>query len=246
MIRLNFWFSIVLLLDVICSSNKSCYSAYFGYSQLSNVVGIKTKRELLWSAGIPPASSSLFITFLVNSWERPHRTPSNVPNRFSQIGKCFVSCFAQRRQKPSLFFVRYSCCHCRPVRVWKVSFSVTQALPFMSCVVHVDLSCPPGTAEPPPPLPSPSTMITKIPRVCLDACWLSEVQWTVQIARGVENSFVTGTLLSAKARWSSVVAALSMWNCFFSQETWGFSPSTRPVERSGRSPDENRPTLSSL
>lgn len=67
--------------------------------------------------------------------------------------------------------------------------------------------------------PQPSTLNRKIPWVCLGACWLSEVQWTAQIAWGVENSFVTGTLLSAKARWSFTVAALSMWNCFFSQET---------------------------
>lgn len=55
----------------------------------------------------------------------------------------------------------------------------------------------------------------KIPWVFLGACWLSEVQWTAQIAWGVENSSVTGVLLSAKARWSFIVGALSMWNCFF-------------------------------
>lgn len=72
--------------------------------------------------------------------------------------------------------------------------------------------------------PQPSTLNRKIPWVCLGACWLSEVQWTAQIAWGVENSSVTGALLSAKARWSFTVAALSMWNCFFSQETQGFTP----------------------
>lgn len=66
--------------------------------------------------------------------------------------------------------------------------------------------------------PQPSTLNRTIPWVRLGACWLSGVQWTAQIAWGVENSFVTGTLLSAKARWSFTVAALSMWNCFFSQE----------------------------
>ncbi len=34
-----------------------------------------------------------------------------------------------------------------------------------------------------------------------------------------------GTLIS-KARWSFTVAALSMWNCFFSQETQGFAPTS--------------------
>lgn len=58
----------------------------------------------------------------------------------------------------------------------------------------------------------------------VSACWLYEVQWTVQIAWGVENSFVTRTLLSAKARWSFTMDTLSMWNCFFSQETHGFTP----------------------
>lgn len=58
----------------------------------------------------------------------------------------------------------------------------------------------------------------------VSACWLYEVQWTAQIAWGVENSFVTRTLLSAKARWSFTMDTLSMWNCFFSQETHGFAP----------------------
>lgn len=72
--------------------------------------------------------------------------------------------------------------------------------------------------------PQPSALNGMIPWVCLGACWLSEVQWTAQIAWGVENSSVTGVLLSAKARWSFTVAALSKWNCFFSQETRGFAP----------------------
>lgn len=89
-------------------------------------------------------------------------------------------------------------------------------------VVTIPTFCPPsasGSLSPPPWTPWS-------PWVRLGACWLSEVQWTAQIAWGVENSFVTGTLLSAKARWSFTVAALSMWNCFFSQETRGFAPTS--------------------
>lgn len=75
------------------------------------------------------------------------------------------------------------------------------------------------------PLARPSALSKMLPwALSVSACWLYEVQWTAQIARGVENSFVTRTLLSAKARWSSTMAALSMWNCFFSQETHGFAP----------------------
>lgn len=76
-----------------------------------------------------------------------------------------------------------------------------------------------------PTLARPSALSKMLPwALSVSACWLYEVQWTAQIAWGVENSFVTRTLLSAKARWSSTVATLSMWNCFFSQETHGFAP----------------------
>ena len=99
-------------------------------------------------------------------------------------------------------------------------------LPFQklcpSWSVTIQTFCPPSAVVP----SDLSTLNRKIPWVCLGACWLSEVQWTAQIAWGVENSFVNGALLSAKARWSFTVAALSMWNCFFSQETQGFAPTS--------------------
>lgn len=86
-----------------------------------------------------PGCSSLFIAFLGKSTWKAEQCPRSLLQNWKLLRQLLNSNTTETTfENSTRFFIRYLYRHCRPVRVWKVSLSVTQPLPFMSCV-HADL-----------------------------------------------------------------------------------------------------------
>lgn len=82
--------------------------------------------------------------------------------------------------------------------------------------------------------PQPSALNRTIPWVCLGACRLPEVQWAAQIAWGVENSSVTGVLLSAKPDGASPWLHYLCEIAFSPRKPVDLPPPSSPLWRNGQ------------